>query len=68
MKTKEAVSPVRLLSVQDVAGLLQVPVGTVYKWHERGVGPTGMRIGRYVRFDPGDVARWVQDRKAESVR
>jgi hypothetical protein len=34
MKTKEAVGPVRLLSVQDVAGLLQVPVGTVYKWHE----------------------------------
>lgn len=64
MKTKEVSGPVRLLSVQDVAGLLQVPVGTVYQWRCRGEGPTSMRVGRYVRFDPRDVARWLEDRKA----
>ena len=65
-KAKEPPVLVRLLSVQDVAGLLQVPVQTIYQWRYRGEGPTPIRIGRHLRFDPGDVARWVEARKAAS--
>jgi excisionase family DNA binding protein len=57
-------APVRLLSVEEVAELLQVPVNTIYRWRFRGEGPTGMRIGRYLRFDPRDVASWLEARKA----
>ena len=57
-------APVRLLSVEELAEMLQVPIATVYRWQSRGDGPTGMRIGRYVRFDPGDVASWLEGRKA----
>lgn len=60
--------PVRLLSVQEVAELLQVPVQTVYDWRVRGVGPAPIRVGRYLRFDPADVSLWIQQRKAESQR
>ena len=59
--------PGRLLSVQEVAALLQVPVKTIYEWRCRGDGPTPIKVGRYLRFDPGDVALWIQGRKALSA-
>ena len=54
----------QLLSVEELAGLLQVPVSTIYHWRLRGEGPTPMRVGRYLRFDTADVARWIEERKA----
>ena len=65
-KTKEEVGLVRLLSVTEVAGLLQVPIGTIYQWRHRGEGPKPIRIGRHLRFDPADVETWVETRKAAS--
>jgi excisionase family DNA binding protein len=59
-------APVRLLSVEEVADLLQVPARTLYQWRFRGEGPVSMRIGRYVRFDPRDIERWVESRKVRS--
>ena len=59
--------PGRLLSVQEVAELLQVPVKTIYQWRHRGGGPRPMRLGKYLRFDPVDVATWIEARKAFSA-
>ena len=56
--------PERLLSVQEVAELLQVPVTTIYHWRHRGEGPRPMRLGKHLRFDPADVARWIEVQKA----
>lgn len=53
----------QLLSVEDLSRLLQVPVRTIYQWRLRGEGPRSMRIGRYLRFDPHDVRRWLESRK-----
>lgn len=58
----------RLLSVQDLAALLQVPVRTLYQWRVRGEGPRPIRVGRYLRYDPADVGRWVEARKAATAR
>jgi excisionase family DNA binding protein len=63
---KEPPAPVRLLSVEEVAGMLQVPVQTIYQWRLRGLGPPSMRVGRYVRFDPADLSRWIEGRKRAS--
>jgi len=57
----------RLLSVEELAGLLQVPPRTIYDWRYRGDGPKPIRVGRYLRFDPADVAHWLAGRKAASV-
>ncbi|HEX6970022.1 MAG TPA: helix-turn-helix domain-containing protein [Micromonosporaceae bacterium] len=54
----------RLWSVEDVAGFLQVPVETLYRWRKVGYGPPAARVGRYLRYDPVDVRAWVQARKA----
>lgn len=66
MTTVKDRTTVRLLSVEEVAELLQVPVATIYRWRFRGSGPAGIRVGRYLRFDPKDLAAWLEERKARS--
>jgi excisionase family DNA binding protein len=57
----------RLLTVAELAEVIGVPVKTVYRWRHRGEGPPPIRVGRYLRFDPTDVNRWLDARKAASV-
>lgn len=49
----------RLLSVQEVATVLGVPVKTVYAWRHRNEGPPGFRVGRHVRFRVADIEQWL---------
>ncbi|MBD3946344.1 helix-turn-helix transcriptional regulator [Nocardioides ganghwensis] len=48
-----------LLSPQDLAALIAVPVATVYRWRSAGSGPRGYRIGKHVRFRMSDVEAWL---------
>lgn len=57
-----------LLSTQEVADYLGVPVQTLYQWRSRGQGPTSMRIGRHVRYDPADVRSWLAQRRDAAPR
>jgi excisionase family DNA binding protein len=50
----------RLLTVQELAELLQVPPKTVYSWRYRGEGPRGIMVGRHLRYRPQDVAAWLE--------
>jgi len=56
----------RLLTVEDLAEYLDVPVATVYAWKYRDVGPRGFRVGRHLRFRWCDVERWIDDRIAQT--
>jgi excisionase family DNA binding protein len=51
----------RLLSAQELADYLDVPLKTIYAWRYRGQGPRGFRVGRHVRFRLTDVQLWVSD-------
>lgn len=51
----------RLLSAQELADYLDVPLKTIYAWRYRGRGPRGFRVGRHVRFRMTDVQLWVSD-------
>lgn len=55
-----------LMSVEDLAARLQVSVATIYQWRYRGEGPRGIRIGGRVRFDPADVADWLDGQRAST--
>jgi excisionase family DNA binding protein len=55
----------RLLSVEELADYLEVPVKTIYTWRHRHSGPKGFRVGKYLRFRWGDVQTWVAQRIAE---
>ena len=58
------VSPVqgseRLMTLLEVSQLLGVPVATLYRWRNRGEGPTGYRIGRHVRYRRAAVEAWIE--------
>jgi excisionase family DNA binding protein len=48
-----------LMSVKELAELLQVSVRTIYDWRYRGLGPTAIRVGRHVRYEPDEIERWL---------
>ncbi|WP_410642656.1 helix-turn-helix transcriptional regulator [Amycolatopsis sp. lyj-346] len=49
----------RLLSIEDLSSYLQVPVNTLYQWRKTDKGPTGFRVGKYVRYRRADVDAWI---------
>ncbi|MCH7586206.1 MAG: helix-turn-helix domain-containing protein [Acidobacteria bacterium] len=51
-----------LLSAQDLADFLHVPIATIYAWRYRGEGPTGFRVGRRLRYRWTDIQRWLDQR------
>lgn len=53
----------RLLTAVEVAVLLSVPTSWVYRAAREGEIPS-ILLGRYVRFDESDIARWIDLRKA----
>ena len=54
----------RLMTIQELADFLEVPVTTIYAWRYHREGPRGFRVGRHVRFRWHDVEAWLADRLA----
>jgi excisionase family DNA binding protein len=52
----------QLLTVTQVADLLQVPRQTLYGWRTRNEGPPGLKVGRHVRYRLRDVEEWLDTR------
>jgi excisionase family DNA binding protein len=57
-----------LLSAQDLADFLDVPLATIYAWRYRGDGPPGFRVGRHLRFRRVDVEGWIEERVRQADR
>ncbi len=55
----------RLLSAQELARYLEVPVKTIYTWRHHKTGPQGFRVGKHLRFRRCDVESWLADLIAE---
>jgi excisionase family DNA binding protein len=53
----------RLLDAKQVAELLAVPVGWVRE-HTRSGAIPHVPLGRYVRYDQGDMLAWLETVKA----
>ena len=52
----------RLLTAEDLADFLDVPIKTLYAWRYRGEGPVGFRVGKHIRYRWTDVEGWIRDR------
>ena len=50
----------RLLSTEEVAGILVVPVNTLYCWRYKGTGPRAYRVGKHLRYRLVDVLDWLE--------
>ncbi|MBA2560713.1 MAG: helix-turn-helix domain-containing protein [Propionibacteriales bacterium] len=53
-----------LWTITQVSQFLSVPVGTLYQWRHKGVGPPAYRVGRHLRYDPVAVRRWLVEEVA----
>jgi len=63
-----AVDDPRLLSLDDVAALLQVPKATIYNWRSRGDScPRAIKVGRHLRFRESDVRAWMDEQFASAT-
>jgi excisionase family DNA binding protein len=51
-----------LWSITRTAQYLGVPVGTLYQWRHRRIGPPASKVGRHLRYDPAAVYAWVRKR------
>jgi hypothetical protein len=50
-----------LLTQEQLAEFLQVPVRTIEGWRSRSYGPRFLRVGRHVRYRPGSIAAWLDE-------
>lgn len=50
------------LSIRDLAQRYNVTERAVRQWREDRTGPTGIKVGREVRFRRSDVIAWEQAR------
>jgi excisionase family DNA binding protein len=57
--TNKHAIPQPLMSVKELAELLQVSVKTIYDWRYRGLGPKAIRVGRHVRYELDEIERWL---------
>jgi predicted DNA-binding transcriptional regulator AlpA len=48
-----------LLSVNELAEWLKVPIATIYQWNYAKSGPPRIEVGRYCRYRRGDVNQWL---------
>ena len=48
-----------LLSMQEVADIVRVPLATLRYWRHLGTGPHSFRIGRGVRYWRSEVSAWL---------
>ncbi|MFC4942063.1 helix-turn-helix transcriptional regulator [Pseudonocardia sp. GCM10023141] len=53
----------RLLSIDDVSEMLQIPVQSIYKQRAVGRFCPAYRIGRHLRWRRGELLNWLETRK-----
>lgn len=51
-----------LMTPQEVADFLGMPVATLRKWRSTGTGPPIYRLGKHVRYRLPDVEAWLAER------
>lgn len=54
-----------LLTAQDVAKILSVPLSTLHHWAVRGEGPPSFKVGKHRRFDAAVVAAWLEKQQQD---
>ncbi len=64
-----AMKTVELLTGKRVAEMLSIPEGTLRYWRNVGIGPVWHKLEGSIRYDVGDVLRYVEkNRRIPSVR
>ena len=57
-----------LLSPEQLAEFLDIPIGTIYRWNYAGTGPRALSVGRHVRYRESDVHKWLDSQAKDRPR
>jgi predicted DNA-binding transcriptional regulator AlpA len=55
----------KLWGTVELSEYLGIPKQTIYQWRTKGYGPPGCRIGKYVKYLPADVERWIEQQRTD---
>jgi predicted DNA-binding transcriptional regulator AlpA len=55
-----------LISIEQLAEDIQVPVPTLYKWRAKSYGPVSIKVGKYIRYRPEAIDAWLASLEPES--
>ena len=56
-----------LLSAQELADYLEIPLATLYTWRYRNEGPRGFRVWRHLRYRQ-NVEAWINSQLEPPTR
>ncbi|RPE34781.1 helix-turn-helix transcriptional regulator [Kitasatospora cineracea] len=57
--------PARLWSHQEAAEFLGLTPATLHQINYRGTGPRSYKVGRLRKYDPADIAAWLNQRASQ---
>lgn len=52
-----------ILTTEQLADYLQVPVATIYRWAYQRTGPVALKIGRHRRYRMSAVQAWLDQQQ-----
>ncbi len=55
-----------LASPEELSAYLGVPLGTLYSWNHRGIGPKATKVGRHLRYRWQEVEAWLDSRTTDN--
>lgn len=57
-----------LINEKQLSELIGLSLHTLRRWRVIGEGPRFIKIGSCVRYDPADIAAWLNARKDANTR
>jgi predicted DNA-binding transcriptional regulator AlpA len=54
-----------ILTTEQLAEFVHVPVNTVHYWRAQGTGPRGIKVGKRVIYRLSDVEVWLEGKAAD---
>jgi excisionase family DNA binding protein len=52
-----------MMSIDELADYLALPVRTLYDWRQCGRGPQAIHVGRQLRYFVSDVRGWLEEQR-----
>lgn len=59
-KNRSAERMADLLTIDELSDYLQTPKNTLYDWRQKGRGPLGHEVVKYVRYPKAEAIAWVR--------
>jgi len=54
-----------LATPEELSAYLGIPIGTLYSWNHRGIGPKATKVGRHLRYRWQEVDAWLDTQTAD---